>query len=83
MLLMTLALMGAQEASTTQYRYDPLGRLIGVETTNGSRPPTTSEISYDKADNRTNYRVTGAENSTQFQAMVLPINGFTVIPFRP
>lgn len=85
-------------AQTTSYRYDARGRLIG--STNSSAGGTVNTtITYDRADNRANYSVSGAVNGTGGNAgtdpnsgasipprsstsrlIVVPLNGFTVIP---
>lgn len=86
------------DAQTTSYRYDARGRLIGSTNSNASGTVNTS-ITYDRADNRANYSVSGAVNGTGGNAgtdpnsgastpprssasrlIVVPLNGFTVIP---
>jgi hypothetical protein len=66
----------AHAASTTTYTYDALGRLTNASTTgtvnNGAQMSTT----YDPADNRVTYQVTGSSN----KVVVVPLNGMTVIP---
>lgn len=66
----------AYAASTTTYTYDALGRLTNASTTgtvnNGAQMSTT----YDPADNRVTYQVTGSAS----KVVVVPINGLTVIP---
>jgi hypothetical protein len=68
----------AHAASTTTYTYDALGRLTNASTTgtvnNGAQMSTT----YDPADNRVTYQVTGSSN----KVVVVPINGLTVIPIK-
>ena len=63
-------------SSTTTYTYDALGRLIQANTTgtvnNGLQMGTT----YDPADNRVTYEVTGSAS----KVVVVPVNGLTVIP---
>lgn len=63
-------------SSTTTYTYDALGRLVQASTTgtvnNGMQMSTT----YDAADNRQTYQVTGSRS----KVVVVPINGLTVIP---
>lgn len=85
-------------AQTTSYRYDARGRLIGSTNSSASGTVNTS-ITYDRADNRANYSVSGAVNGTGGNAstdpnsgasipprsgtsrlIVVPLNGFTVIP---
>ncbi|CCW17471.1 hypothetical protein EBBID32_18110 [Sphingobium indicum BiD32] len=75
-LLLSCASGVAHAASTTTYTYDALGRLTNASTTgtvnNGAQMSTT----YDRADNRTTYQVTGSAN----KVVVVPLNGLTVIP---
>ncbi len=78
---MSLAMMNADPAnaaSTTNYTYDALGRLVQANTTgtvnNGAQMSTT----YDAADNRTTYQVTGSGS----KVVVVPLNGLTVIPVQ-
>lgn len=65
-------------ASTTTYTYDALGRLVQANSTgtvnNGAQMTTT----YDAADNRTTYQVTGSAS----KVVVVPLNGLTVIPVQ-
>lgn len=65
-------------ASTTTYTYDALGRLVNASTAgtvnNGAQVNTT----YDQADNRVTYEVTGSTS----KVVVVPINGMTVIPIK-
>ena len=56
-----LFLHGAVLASeTTNYTYDPLGRLVGVSTLGGPRNGTAVTTDYDPAGNRENYSVADA-----------------------
>ncbi len=68
----------ANAASTITYTYDALGRLVQASTTgtvnNGAQMSTT----YDAADNRSTYQVTGSSS----KVVVVPINGLTVIPIQ-
>lgn len=89
---MGLAASGAAKAQeTTTYTYDALGRLVSSKTS-GSQNVTTS-IRYDAAGNRTNYTVAGAANGssdpgasagapTTKKYVVIPLNGFTIIPIN-
>jgi YD repeat-containing protein len=94
-ILMLCATLGfsslAQAQDTTTYTYDALGRLAGSKTS-GSQS-TTTNIGYDAAGNRTNYTVTGAANGsgdpgasagapTVKRFVVIPLNGFTIIPIN-
>lgn len=92
MLCVGLGASGAAKAQeTTKYTYDALGRLVSSKTT-GSQNVTT-DIKYDPAGNRTNYTVAGATNSsgdpgasagtpTVKKFVVIPLNGFTIIPIN-
>lgn len=75
-LLNGLVIGVAHAASTTTYTYDALGRLVQATTVgtvnNGAQMSTT----YDPADNRTTYQVTGSAS----KVVVVPFNGLTVIP---
>ena len=51
-----LALAGVAPALADTYTYDALGRLVTVQTDNGS----TITYTYDAADNRTAMNVTGS-----------------------
>ena len=80
--------------STTTYTYDALGRLTGSTVSGGPTNGTTTAISLDNAGNRTNYKVTGASGSgngsgnngdgaaapQSRRVIVVPLNGFTIIP---
>jgi hypothetical protein len=70
----------AQE--TTTYTYDALGRLKTTSTSGGQNDGTTNQVQFDPAGNRTNYTTTGATGtpSNGMKVIVLPLNGFTVIP---
>ncbi|WP_156025006.1 hypothetical protein [Sphingomonas phyllosphaerae] len=86
-LLIVPAIAGAQ--STTTYTYDALGRLVGSATDRGPGASTTT-IEYDPAGNRKTYKVSGAANGADEGAgasvpskprfVVVPLNGFTLIP---
>lgn len=81
-LLCALAAIGAQHhaqaTSTTTYSYDALGRLVQASTTGTVNNGVQMSITYDPADNRTTYQVTGATN----KVVVVPLNGLTVIPVQ-
>jgi len=73
----------AQE--TVTYTYDSLGRLVKSTVSGGSNNNTETAISYDPASNRTQYKVTnanggGTPSPTHRKVVVVPLNGFTVIP---
>lgn len=56
---LAVANLAYAQSSTETYQYDALGRLIKVETTNGSNDGQTRDITYDDADNRISYEATG------------------------
>ncbi|WP_375399083.1 RHS repeat domain-containing protein [uncultured Sphingomonas sp.] len=75
--LVGLSLGGAAQASeTTTYSYDALGRLTGVQVAGGPSDGRHDTYSYDAAGNRTQTAVTGARPPV----VVVPLNGYTVIP---
>lgn len=78
LVVMALALpIAAHAAETTTYKYDAKGRLIEVKQTGGPANNATSVYSYDAADNRTNVSV-----DAPVRVVVVPLNGFTVIPLN-
>lgn len=81
----------SQAQDKTTYTYDVLGRLKDA-VSSGSQN-TTTEIRYDPAGNRTSYTVTGATdghgdpgalagNPQRKRFVVVPLNGFTIIPLQ-
>jgi YD repeat-containing protein len=50
----------AQAAETITYTYDAKGRLVKVVRSGSVNNGVTSQYSHDRADNRTNVKVTGA-----------------------
>ncbi len=91
--LLAVALLATPAAAmcqtTTTYTYDALGRLVGAGNTGQSS--TNTAITYDAAGNRVTYKVTGAPNSASDPSagagasgtrkfVVVPLNGFTIIP---
>lgn len=84
----------AQE--TVTYTYDALGRLVESSSARGpaTSPPTekiTTKIEYDPAGNRKSYSVSGSANGggdggsgasapATRRFVVVPLNGFTIIP---
>jgi hypothetical protein len=69
-------------AETTTYSYDALGRVTGAVVSGGPSNGLNNAIQYDPAGNRTNYQVTNSANNSPpvTGVIVLPLNGFTVIP---
>ncbi len=70
---------------TTTYEYDALGRLIETTTTGGANDGLGTVYEYDAAGNRKRVEVTGSDGTPggPSRIIVLPINGFLVIPIRP
>lgn len=73
----------ASASETVSYSYDAQGRLIQA-THSGSGPNNAMAINiqYDAKGNRLSQTVTGSTNAGQ-QVVVLPLNGFTIIPINP
>ena len=53
----------ASASETITYSYDAKGRLVKVVRTGNVNNGVTTDIGHDKADNRTNYRVTNSPNA--------------------
>jgi YD repeat-containing protein len=68
-------------AETVTYSYDALGRLIRTQRSGGPASGVDAQVQYDPAGNRTNVTVNGASSSSPpVRVIVLPLNGYTVIP---
>lgn len=73
----------AQANEVTTYTYDALGRLTTSATTGTVNNGMNVSTAFDPAGNRTNYTVTGSTNTPSSGGggvIVLPLNGFTIIP---
>ena len=93
--LMTLIALPsiAQAAETVTFTYDAKGRVVNTVRTGGPLNGATTTVKYDKADNRTNVTVVnspagsgngqggGATVGTTIY-VVVPLNGYTLIPIR-
>lgn len=82
LVLALVAILGAQPslaAETVKYTYDALGRLVKVEHVGGSNDGMQQTTAFDPAGNRSNHTVTGVKS----RVIVLPLNGFTIIPLGP
>jgi hypothetical protein len=66
----------ADASSTTTYTYDALGRLVQANTTGTVNSGVAMSTTYDAADNRLTYKVTGSAS----KVVVVPLNGLMVIP---
>lgn len=79
----TIALPGVAQASEAiTYTYDALGRLTQSSTSGGVDNGLTAAYTLDPADNRIAYTITGSPGSgvPDVTVIVLPLNGFTIIP---
>ncbi|GAA4779472.1 hypothetical protein GCM10023219_29180 [Stakelama sediminis] len=74
-LLLPAALAAGQE--TKNYEYDALGRLTAVSLNGGRCAGAQMEYSYDKAGNRDTVK---SSASCAPKIVVVPLNGFTIIP---
>lgn len=74
-----LAATSLSAAETVKYTYDALGRLVKVEHVGGSNDGMQQTTAFDPAGNRSNHTVTGVKP----RVIVLPLNGFTIIPLGP
>jgi hypothetical protein len=54
----------AETITYSYYAYDAKGRLVKVERSGGVANGVKTEYKHDKANNRTNVKVTGSANST-------------------
>lgn len=64
---------------TTTYTYDARGRLVKSEHAGGRNDSVVVTQQFDPADNRTQQVVTGRSRP---RVIVVPLNGFTVIPLK-
>ena len=70
-------------AESVSYIYDAQGRLVEANHSgSGSNTGLVVKYQYDLAGNRTVYIVTGSKNRGQ-KLVVVPLNGFTIIPINP
>jgi YD repeat-containing protein len=85
----------AYSQETKTYTYDALGRVKGVAITGGPATGTNTGYEYDAAGNRTKVTVSGSPNGSasgndpgsgastgRTIYIVVPLNGFTLIPVR-
>ena len=71
----------ATAAESVTYTYDALGRLVRTQRSGGPASGVDAQLQYDPAGNRTNVTVSGASSSSPpVRVIVLPLNGYTVIP---
>lgn len=69
----------AYATETITYNYDAKGRLVIVARTGTVNSGVTTSYAFDKADNRTGKAVIGAMAGL----IVVPLNGFTILPILP
>jgi YD repeat-containing protein len=81
LLLAALTAVSPAAAETQTYNYDVFGRLIQTSTSNSTTSSMVAATTYDNADNRSNYTVTGSNNNSPVVgAIVVPLRGFTIVP---
>lgn len=73
----------ANASETITYTYDALGRLTANVASGGPSSGANTAIQYDPAGNRTTYQTSGSPNPTNRGVVVVPLNGFTIIPLPP
>ena len=75
----------AQASETVQYEYDVLGRLVKTSVTGGQASGANTDIAYDPAGNRTQYKVAGARAAPPpaTRLIIVPIRGFKMIRPKP
>ncbi len=69
-------------SETVTYTYDAQGRLIETAHSGGPNANLDIRYGYDLRGNRTTQTISGSKNNGQ-QVVVLPLNGFTIIPINP
>lgn len=84
-LLTLITVIGApaatQAAETATYTYDALGRVVTSGVSGGPATGTSITMQYDAAGNRVRYAVSGSPNgSAPRRIVVLPLNGYTIVP---
>jgi hypothetical protein len=73
----------AQTSETITYTYDALGRVKTVSHAGGDNAGMVITYTYDAAGNRTQYVVAGSKGRgapAEGAVIVVPLNGFTIIP---
>ncbi len=82
--MIPVAATPALAQGTTTYEYDALGRLVGTTTSGGANDGLGTVYEYDAAGNRKRVEVTGSDGTPggPSRIIVLPINGFLVIPIK-
>jgi YD repeat-containing protein len=67
-------------AETISYTYDALGRLVATTKSGTINNGVTTNITLDAAGNRTNYQVAGVIAPITPRLVIVPLNGYTIIP---
>ena len=70
-------------SETVTFQYDALGRLIGSDHIGGVAGGMKAGFTYDPAGNRKTSSTEGSPGQTSTTVVVVPLNGFTVIPVVP
>lgn len=86
-----VAAVNAHAQETTTYTYDAKGRVVTVARSGGPANGTTTNYTYDPADNRSNVTVANSPNGVSngdgngaatvqpAKYVVVPLNGYTLI----
>jgi YD repeat-containing protein len=68
-------------AESVTYTYDALGRLVTTMRSGGPASGVNAATDYDPAGNRKTVTVSGASTSSPpMKVIVVPLNGYTIIP---
>lgn len=78
LLALSVPSVASARQEVTEYTYDALGRLVKTQVNGGPNGGTQTNTQFDPAGNRTQHQTTGA----RLRVIVVPLNGFTVIPLR-
>jgi YD repeat-containing protein len=76
--IFTISASASWGAETTLYKYDARGRLVQAEAQDAASATTVTTYNYDAADNRIQVIVQKPVRAV----VVVPLNGFTVIPIN-
>jgi len=84
LLMASMAVTRADASETITYSYDALGRLTQASSSGTVNNGLSIATAYDNANNRSSHTVSGSTKSGNgTKVVVLPINGFTVMPLAP
>ena len=73
------ASLSVSAAEVTTYTYDALGRLAVASSAGTVNSGIQVAVEFDKAGNRAELEVSGSGRAPVRQAVVVPLNGYTVI----